>query len=67
MRRKFLIKMKIWSEIQDKIGVPLLYSKKIDHLLNKMMEEENVEDYDDVQYINLVFPPGSNPPTRNSI
>ena len=32
-----------------------------------MIEEENVEDYDDVQYLDLVFPPGSNPPTRNII
>jgi hypothetical protein len=42
--------------------------------LYKILEELSVkkklrkdEDYDDIQYIDLVYPPGSNPPIRNSI
>lgn len=49
------------------IGIPLLYSKKIDSLLNKMIEEENMEDFDDVQYVDLVYPPDSSPPARHSV
>jgi len=31
---------------------------------NELHEEE---DYDDIQYIDLVYPPGSIPPIRNSV
>ena len=49
------------------IGVPLLYSEKIDSLLTKIIEKGDVEDFDDVQYVDLVYPPSSNPPIRHSV
>ena len=45
-----------------------------DDTLERLFKELSVkkklrkdEDYDDIQYIDLVYPPGSNPPLRNSI
>ena len=45
-----------------------------DDTLERLFKELSVkkklrkdEDYDDIQFINLVYPPGSNPPIKNSI
>jgi hypothetical protein len=35
--------------------------------IRKEFESDDEENYDDIQYIDLVYPPGSNPPIRNSI
>jgi hypothetical protein len=49
------------------MGMP----KKLGSVLEEMSKKKKIiddeEDYDDIQYIDLVYPPGSNPPIRKSI
>jgi hypothetical protein len=44
-----------------------IFSGKTIEEIAKEFESKDGEDYDDIQYIDLVYPPGSNPPIRNSI
>jgi hypothetical protein len=67
MISKALKKMMIWGVIQEEIGVPMIFSEEIDRILKKILEEEDEENYDDTQYVDLVYPPGSNPPTQNPV
>ncbi len=48
------------------VGMPKNLSKTLEELSVKKKLHDK-EDYDDIQYIDLVYPPGSNPPARNSI
>ena len=57
---------KIWQYLND-MEIPFIFGETLDILYKKIMKKKN-EEGDDVQYeyIDLVYPPGSNPPTRNS-
>ena len=57
-------RLRKYEELTKRIGVPLILGEDLDKLYKKIIEEENEVEYDDVQYIDLVYPPGSNPPTQ---
>jgi len=62
MKKGRIIKKAPWMIMFEEI-----FSGKTIEEIAKKFESKNKEDYDDIQYIDLVYPPGSNPPIRNSI
>lgn len=62
MKRGRIFEKSPWMKVYEEI----VSGKTIEEIV-KELESSDEEDYDDIQYIDLVYPPGSNPPIRNSI
>jgi hypothetical protein len=62
MKKGRFIEKSPWMKVFEEV-----LSGKTFEEIQKELESRDEEDYDDIQYIDLVYPPGSNPPIRNSI
>lgn len=57
---------KRWEDLMD-LGIELLSDETLGSLKKKIKKKKDEKYEIQYEYITLVFPPGSNPPTRNSI